>query len=143
MMKLSTKGRYGARLMLDLALHYNEGPILLKNIAEREDLSVGYLEHILPLLKVAGLIISRRGAHGGYTLSKAPSEITLKDVIQAVEGPLTPVECINSPSVCQKVESCATREVWEKLGESISQTLGSVTLKDMIEMHEEKRKNFI
>ena len=140
MMRLSTKGRYGARLMLDLALHYNKGNVLLKNIAKREDLSEGYLEHILPPLKSAGLIISSRGAHGGYSLAKAPSDITLKDVVQALEGPISPVECINAPSVCQRVKFCVTRDIWKELGEKISQTLESVTLKDMVKMLKNKEE---
>jgi len=110
-MRISTKGRYGARLMLNLALHYNKGNVLLKNIAKREDLSEGYLEHILPPLKAAGLVISSRGAYGGYSLAKAPSEITLKDVVQALEGPISPAECINAPSVCQRVRFCVTRNI--------------------------------
>lgn len=137
-MRISTKGRYGARLMLNLALHYNKGNVLLKNTAKREDLSEGYLEYILPPLKAAGLIISGRGAHGGYSLAKAPSEITLKDIVQALEGPISPAECINVPSVCQRVRFCVTRDIWKELGEKISQTLESVTLKDMVEIQKNK-----
>lgn len=138
MMRLSTKGRYGARLMLELALYYGKGPVLLKDIAKREEISEGYLEHLLPPLKAAGLVNSSRGAHGGYTLAKTPSEITLREVVQALEGPLSPAECVHTPNVCQRVRSCVTRDIWKKLGEKISQTLESVTLKDMVEMQKNK-----
>lgn len=138
MMRISTKGRYGARLMLELALYYGKGPVLLKDIAKREEMSEGYLEHLLPPLKAAGLVNSSRGAHGGYTLAKTPSEITLREVVQALEGPLSPAECVNTPNVCQRVQSCVTRDIWKKLGEKISQTLESVTLKDMVEMQKNK-----
>ena len=85
MMRLSTKGRYGTRLMLDLALHYGEGLVFLKDIAKREEISVGYLEHLIPPLKSAGLIKSSRGAHGGYSLAKEPSEINLREIVQVFE----------------------------------------------------------
>lgn len=138
MMRISTKGRYGARLMLELALYYGKGSVLLKDIAKREEISEGYLEHLLPSLKAAGLVNSSRGAHGGYTLAKTPSEITLREVVQALEGPLSPAECVHTPNVCQRVQSCVTRDIWKKLGEKISQTLESVTLKDMVEMQKNK-----
>ena len=138
MMRISTKGRYGARLMLELALYYGKGTVLLKDIAKREEISEGYLEHLLPSLKAAGLVNSSRGAHGGYTLAKTPSEITLREVVQALEGPLSPAECVDTPNVCQRVRFCVTRDIWKKLGEKISQTLESVTLKDMVEMQKNK-----
>ncbi len=140
MMKLSTKGRYGARLMLDLAIHYDDGFVLLKDIAKRQDISEGYMEHLLPHLKAAGLINSLRGARGGYKLAKAPSEISLKEVVQSLEGPLTPAECVVAPSVCKRVSFCVTRDIWKEVGEKISQTLESVTLKDMVEMQKNKGK---
>ena len=140
MMRISTKGRYGARLMLELALHYEKGTVLLKDIAKNQEISEGYLEHLLPVLKAAGLITSSRGAHGGYTLARNPSEITLKDVVQSLEGSLFPVECVDTPAVCQRIKSCITRDVWRELGEKISQTLDSVTLKDMIERQKDKKK---
>ena len=104
MMKLSTKGRYGARLMLELALEYGKGPVLLKEVAERQEISEKYLGHLISPLKAAGLINSTRGAHGGYTLAKASKDITLAEVVQAVEGNLSVVECVSSPGVCSRVE---------------------------------------
>lgn len=141
MMRLSTKGRYGSRLMLELALYYEKGPVLLKDIARREEISEGYLEHILPLLKAAKLVNSSRGAHGGYTLAKDPSDITLKDVVQAVEGSLSPVKCVDAPSVCHRTRECVTREVWKELGEKISETLNSITLKEMVARFKKKKKS--
>jgi len=143
MMRLSTKGRYGSRVMLHLALHYGKGPVLLKDIARQEEISEGYLEHLLPPLKAAGLINSTRGAHGGYMLSKAPSEVTLKEVVQSLEGSLSPVECVDTPSVCQRVHSCVTRDIWKKLGSKISDTLEAITLKDMVEMQNSRGENFL
>ena len=122
-MRLSTKGRYGARLMLELALNYGNGPVLLKDIARRQEISEGYLEHLLPPLKAAGLVNSRRGPHGGYMLAKTPSEITLREVVQVLEGSLSPAECVDTPSVCQRVHSGVARDIWKKLGEKISHTL--------------------
>ena len=138
MMKLSTKGRYGTRLMMDLAFHYGGGLVLLKDIARREGLSVGYLEHLIPLLKSAGLIKSSRGAHGGYSLAKEPSEINLKEVVQALEGSLSPVDCIDSIEVCRRSRQCVTRDIWIELGEKILETLENVTLNDLIEKKRNK-----
>lgn len=141
MMKLSTKGRYGTRLMLDLAVHYGKGLVLLRDIAQREDISVGYLEHIIPPLKAAGLITSSRGAHGGYALSKDPSEINLREIVQALEGSLSPVDCVDSFEMCQRAQWCATRDIWTELGEKIMETLESVTLHDLVEKKKNKSEN--
>ncbi len=140
MLKLSTKGRYGARLMLELALNCGKGPVLLKDIAKSQEISEGYLEHILPPLKAAGLVNSTRGAHGGYTLAKTPSKITLKEVVQILEGSLSPAECVDTPSVCQRIRSCVTRDIWKEVGEKISKTLASETLKDMVQMQRDKEE---
>ncbi len=139
-MKLSTKGRYGSRLMLELALHYGEGPILLKDIAQTEEISEKYLGHLIPVLKVAGLINSTRGAHGGYTLARAPEQIRLSEVVQAVEGTLAPVECVNNPKVCNRISTCVTREIWQEMGESMFATLERITLAEMVRRYQKKRK---
>lgn len=142
MMRLSTKGRYGTRFMLQLTLKYGDGPILLKDIGAEEGISVGYLEHLIPLLKSARLVNSTRGAHGGYTLSKAPSEINLKEIVEALEGSLAPSECINTPNVCKRANSCVSREIWKMLGENIAKTLESITLENMVEMLQKKLENY-
>src|SRR5450759_2500949 len=97
-MKLSTKGRYGVRLMLDLASHFGEGPVILKQISQREEISEKYLWQLINPLKSVGLVRATRGAHGGYVLAKTPSEITVKDILQVVEGSLCIVECVEKPS---------------------------------------------
>jgi len=138
MLRLSTKGRYGTRLMLQLALHYNNGPILLKEIAQKEEISPGYLEQLIPALKAAGLVNASRGSHGGYTLAKPPSEISIRMIIQSLEGSISPVECLDSPSVCHRIEQCVARDIWKILRDEIIQTLESKTLEDMLSMHKEK-----
>ena len=139
-MKLSTKGRYGARLMLDLACYYGQGPVLLKNIAQRQEISEKYLGHLIPPLKSAGLLNSTRGAHGGYTLAKPPEDITLADVVQAVEGDLGFVECVKAPKVCRRVDSCVTRGIWEELSKKVTEILEYNTLHDMVVKMRRKQK---
>ena len=141
MMKLSTKGRYGTRLMLDLAINYGKGPVLLKDVAERQEISEKYLGHLIPPLKAAGLLNSTRGAHGGYTLAKAPENITLREVIQAVEGEMAVVECVSSPKICSRVDSCVTRDIWSLMSEKITEVLDSTTLQDMVNRQGEKQRS--
>jgi len=131
-LRLSTRSRYGTRLMLELALHYNKGTVFLKDIAREEEISEKYLSHLVIPLKANGLISSSRGAHGGYRLAKSPSHITVKDIVQTLEGDLSPVECVKNPSICRRTSGCVTRDVWEKLDERISDTLSSITLKDLV-----------
>ncbi len=142
-MNLSTRVRYSARLMLELALNYGNGPMLLKEIAKRQDISLGYLEHLLPPLKTAGLVNSTRGARGGYSLSKKPSQITLKDITQAMEGTLSLVKCIDEPATCSRVSSCVTRDVWSELEENISNTLEAITLEELVRRQKKKTDNSI
>ena len=132
-MKLSTKGRYGTRLMIDLASHFGQGPILLRDIATRQEVSEKYLWHTIPPLKNAGLIVTTRGAHGGYELAKPPHAITLKDIIVVLEGPINLVECVETIDSCHRINICVTRDVWKEVSEKISETLESMTLADMVE----------
>ena len=141
-MRLSTRSRYGTRLMLQLALNYNMGNTLLKDIAKEEDISEKYLSQLVILLKANGLINSSRGAHGGYRLAKPPSLITIEDIVKTLEGNLSPVECVKNPSVCRRVSACVARDVWEILDEKISDTLNSITLKDLIKQRSEQKKRF-
>lgn len=141
MIRISTKGRYGTRLMLELALNYGNGTMLLKEVAQSQDISVGYLEQIIPNLKAAGLINSSRGAHGGYELARPPEEINLKEIVEALEGPLSLIECIRSPDLCGRSEFCVTRDIWDELTEKLDTTLGSKTLKDLVEKHKNKQKS--
>jgi len=127
--------------MLELALHYGKGPMLLKNIAKRQDISEGYLEHIMPPLKTAGLINSSRGAHGGYTLAKPPQDITLKDIILTMEGSLSLVECVDNHEACSRISHCVTRDIWNELSEKISETLQTITLNDLAKRQMEKTES--
>jgi Rrf2 family protein len=140
-MKISTKIRYGARAMLELAYHYGEGPIELKEIAKRENISLKYLEQVINPLRTAGLVKSIRGAKGGYSLAKPPSEICLYDVVETLEGPLNLLECLRDSKVCQKVPSCVTRDIWQEVSEAISKIFYSVTLEDMVNRKMDKEGN--
>lgn len=132
-MKLSTKGRYGVRLMLDLALHNGEGPVLLKDIARRQGISEKYLWNLINPLKTVGLVHSIRGAHGGYKLAKDPSEISLKDIMKVLEGPLCLVDCVDNPSTCERSPLCITRDVWCEASQNFMKTLEAMTLEKMVE----------
>ncbi len=141
MLRLSTKGRYGTRVMLELALNYGKGHMLLKDIAKKQDISVGYLEQIMPSLKAAGFIISSRGAHGGYILARPPEEITLSEIVTSLEGSISLVECINSPEVCDRTDFCVTRDLWDEVSENIDSTLRSKNLQDLVNKHKNKEKS--
>lgn len=141
-MKLSTKGRYGVSAMYDLALHYGEGPISLKNVAVRQGISEHYLEQLMGTLRKAGFVKSVRGAQGGYTLTKDPSQITVGDIIKIMEGPIAPVDCLLTDAVdneyCNRAGFCVTRGVWAKVRDSINMVLDSISLADLC--REEKAK---
>lgn len=134
-MKLSTRGRYGTRAMLDLALHYGEGPISIKDIAKKEGVSERYLVNIMTLLMSSGLVRSMQGSRGGFVLSRNPKEIKLSQVIQAVEGSISLVECVDDPQICCRVDICVTRNIWIKIKKAIVDILSSITLEDMVVMH--------
>ena len=136
-MRLSTRARYGTRLMLELALNFDKGTIFLKDIAKREEISEKYLSHLVIPLRASGLISSSRGAHGGYRLAKYPSQITLNEIVKTLEGGISCVECVENPTVCPRVSKCATRGIWEKLDEKISDELSSVTLEDLVNSQKE------
>ncbi|MGV8123553.1 MAG: RrF2 family transcriptional regulator [Candidatus Xenobiia bacterium LiM19] len=138
-MKISTRGRYGLRIMIDLALHTGEGLVLLRDIAERQEISEKYIWQLIVPLKAAGLITSVRGAHGGYRLSKDPANITLRDIICTLEGPLSVVECVHYPEVCSRAVNCVSRDVWSEVSEKIQDILQSLTLADMVERSQGSR----
>ena len=137
-MKLSTKGRYAARAMLDLALRFGQGPILVKDISRREEISERYLEQILTPLKIAGLVRVIRGARGGFILARLPSEIRLIEIIQIMEGSTAPVDCVDDAQICSRSDLCITREVWSEIKEAIDTVLESITLQDLLERQKEK-----
>jgi len=140
-MKLSTRSRYGARMMTDLADHYGGNPVFLKDIAKREDISEKYLSLIVMPLRSAGLIQSIRGAHGGYRLTRKPEEITVRDIWQALEGEICLVDCVQDTKRCSRISTCPTRDIWGILGEKISETLRSVTLADLVRIRRQKADN--
>ncbi len=132
-MKLSTKSRYACRLMVNLALVYQQGPIQLNEIAKREDISEKYLSQIVILLRGSGLIRSVRGAKGGYLLTKGPESITLRDIVEVMEGGLNIVDCLDESEPCGRSGKCLTRQVWNKVSQAIKDTLEGITLKDLAE----------
>ena len=142
-MKLSTRGRYGVRLMLDLALHYGEGPVLLKDIAGRQGISEKYLWQLINPLKTMGLVGSTRGAHGGYVLARPPSEISLKEIVRVLEGSLCLVDCVENPAVCDRSQTCTSRDIWSEASNQISQILESVTLDKMVVKQRTKNQESI
>jgi len=139
--KISTRGRYGVRATLDLAINYGKGPISLKDIAQRQAVSPKYLEQLLVSLKRAGILKSIRGAYGGYELAKHPSQIKLDEVMQALEGPIAPVECVIDPKACDRVGSCAAHDVWKKMKNAINGLLESITLQDLAEQQNQKTQS--
>lgn len=142
-MKLSTRGRYGLRAMLDIARSSREGePVSISAIAASQGLSEGYLEQIMMTLKKAGLVYSSKGAKGGYTLGKKPEEITAGEVIRALEGDITPVDCVNPgrSSACERSNFCVTRIIWEEVRDAINQVLDKYSLADLLENEEKLLK---
>lgn len=137
-MRLSTRGRYSTRLMIELAFHYGEKPVLLKDISNSQEISLKYLAQLIMPLKIAGLIKASRGAHGGYFLSKHPKDIKLSEIIVAVEGPLNLVECVDNPAICNRSDFCITREIWTEISNKIFETLDSYTLQQIMERQKEK-----
>jgi len=139
-MKLSTRGRYGLRALLDLAVHQGEGMVLLKDIARRQEVSLPYLEHLITPLIAGGLVKSTRGARGGVLLLKPPAEVKLTEVVQLLEGSIAPVDCVNDPRVCSRSASCVTRDIWMQIKDAIIQVLDSTTLQDLVERQRQKEQ---
>jgi Rrf2 family protein len=140
-MKLSTRGQYATRALLDLAMHQDEAPIMLKDISRRQQISQRYLEHLITPLITAGIIVSTRGPKGGISLAKSPAEIRLDEVIQLLEGTIAPVECVTNPDTCMRSQSCATREVWDELKQTMTGFLKSITIRDLMERQREKENS--
>ena len=131
-MKISTKGRYALRLMLDLALCENDKYIALKDIAERQGISVKYLEQIISVLGHAGYVKSVRGTGGGYMLTKEPKDYTVGMILRLTEGSLAPVSCLDAePNTCPRADQCVTLTVWEKLYDAINNVVDNITLEDL------------
>lgn len=133
-MKISTKGRYSLRMMIDLAQHYNEGFIALKDISKRQNVSKKYLEQIVPFLNRNNLLNANKGHMGGYQLAKHPSEITVRVIFESAEGSLAPVSCMdNNPNLCENYEGCITLPIYQGLYKVITDYLDGITLQDVID----------
>lgn len=141
MIKLSTKGRYGTRLMLNLALHFSEGKeaVVLKNISDEENLSIRYLEQIIIPLKINKLVKSVRGAGGGYTLARHPSDINLCEIIKVLEGSCSLVDCLEDEDYCDRATECATQEIWREASDLLKNYFESKTLQDLVAISEKKK----
>jgi Rrf2 family cysteine metabolism transcriptional repressor len=137
-MKLSTRTRYGTRALLELALHQGEGPVFLKDIAKRQQISLSYLEHLVTPLISGGIIRSIKGPRGGVTLAKRPEDITLIEVTRLLEGSLAPVECVDHPEVCSRSEKCVTRDIWGEVKKAMNGVLEATTLQDLVDRQKKK-----
>jgi Rrf2 family protein len=132
-MKVSTKSRYGVAAMVDIAQQFGKGPVALRSVAQRQQVSEHYLEQLMSPLRNAGFVRSVRGAQGGYVLAKDPTSITVGDIVRAMEGPIAPVDCLLAEKgrdnpYCDKTKDCIRRNIWLKMGESITEALDSISL---------------
>lgn len=143
-MKISTKGRYALRLMLDLAMNDTGAPISLKDVAKRQDISDKYLEQIISVLNRAGFVKSVRGAQGGYLLKKEPQEYTVGMILRLTEGSLAPVACLDGDeNDCERQESCVTHILWKKIYDAVSGVVDHTTLQDLVDWQLEKNGDYV
>ncbi len=143
-MKISTKGRYALRLMLDLAVYNTGEPVSLKDIARRQQISEKYLEQIISILNKAGYVRSIRGAQGGYMLKREPKEYTVGMILRLTEGDLAPVGCVGENSMdCERRQGCVTIQIWERLNEAINGVVDHITLADMVLWQQEKADAYV
>ena len=139
-MKLSTRGQYGTRALLELSIRYGEGPVPLKDIARSQQISLQYLAHLITPLVAAGIVLSIRGPRGGVSLARSPQEIKLSEVIGLLEGSIAPVACVNDPKYCSRSDFCVTRDIWGELKKVMDGVLESTTLQDLVERHKKKEQ---
>lgn len=132
MIKLSTKSRYGTRMLVEMAQHYNQGPIQLGEIAKRQNISVKYLEQIIIPLKKAHYVESVRGPKGGHVLAKPPKEITVAEIVTLLEEGSSLVDCTDDPEICERSDTCPTRLIWKEASEAMFDRLRSITLADLM-----------
>lgn len=137
-MKISTKGRYALRLMVDLAVEGQGGPVALRDVARRQDISEKYLEQLVAPLTRAGLLKSVRGAAGGYLLTRAPGEYTAGEILRTQEGSLAPVECVDDAHPCHRRERCPTAPLWRRIAQAVDQVVDTTTLQDLAEEYQTK-----
>jgi len=136
-MKISTKGRYALRLMLDIAMHSKGSAVPLRDVAKRQNISDKYLEQIVTQLTRSGLVRSVRGAGGGYLLTRLAKDYTVGDILRPMEGDLAPVDCVSS-AVCERLDRCVTVEVWQRIGSAVAGVVDSITLADLVTRNHEK-----
>ena len=137
-MKISTKGRYALRLMLDIAIQGPGQPVPLRDVAQRQDISDKYLEQIVTQLSRAGLVRSVRGAGGGYLLTRKPEQYTVGEILRALEGSLAPVACAEEGCTCEHIDQCVTVEVWTQIREAVNSVVDGITLADLVKRYHEK-----
>lgn len=137
-MKLSTRTRYAMRAMIELAENNKTSPLQLKIIAQRQDISVKYLEQLMAVLRSAGFVRSIRGSKGGYVLANAPGQIKISDVFHCLEGTVTTAECVNNEDYCKRAADCAARDLWTRVQQAIEDVLESTTLQDLVSRSKEK-----
>ena len=141
-MKISTKGRYALRMLIDLAEHRSNGYISLKEISERQDISKKYLEQIIPILNRTDILRANRGSQGGYMLAQDPDKYTVGDILRLTEGSLSPVECVDqNPIECPRSADCSTLPIWQGLSKVINEYLDSITLQDIVDQQRERYAN--
>jgi Rrf2 family transcriptional regulator, cysteine metabolism repressor len=138
-MRVSTKFRYGLRAMLDIAQNESKGPVLVRTIADRQNISKKYLDNLLVSLKNSGLLRSVRGAKGGYSLAKSASKITVADIAIALEGPPNLIDCVVDPSLCPRVTTCPTNEFWREMSEALEHFMEKTTLEYLVQRGVEKQ----
>ena len=133
-MKLSTRSRYGTRMLLDMAQHYNQGPVHLGDIAKRQNISLKYLEQIIIPLKKAHYVKSVLGPKGGHLLAKPPDQITVGEIVALLEEGINLVECTENPEVCDRAQTCPTRLIWREASHAMLDRLQAITLADLVEL---------
>jgi len=136
-MKISTRGRYGVRILLDLALHENKTPRQIHEIAASQQISEKYISRLIINLRRVKMIRSIRGAKGGYRIARNPAEITLLDIVEAMEGPLSIVDCVRSPEKCNRNDNCPSRQIWDRLNTEICEAMHKITLQNIIDNYHE------
>ena len=137
-MKLSTRARYGTRVLLELSLHWGEGPVLLKDIAQRQEIPLPYLQQLIGPLVKGGIIKTTRGARGGVSLLKLPKEVRLSEVVQILEGSITPVACVDNPELYPRSDTCVTHDIWTEVKKAMDGVLESTTFEDLVEQQKQK-----
>ena len=137
-MKVSTRARYGARALVEIALVYPDGTVSIRDIAERQKISPKYLNHIMGSLRAAGLVTAVRGVHGGYALARSPADITLKDLFEAIEGSVAPVDCVDHPGECSMEDICPTRDTWIEMKEAMENILDETTIQKLVDRRKRK-----